>query len=223
MNSLPDAPDSLWQATSGPYTPEPPLQGDIAVDIAIIGGGFAGLSAAYALKKAEPSLSIALLEAKFTGYGASGRNGSFAMTVVGLGFGTTALLRGRQFVKKAHAYMECAVDSLDELIQREALDCDRIRPGFLRVATTPAYIKRLQHDIRMMQELGFEGLTWIDAEETRAMVNSERYLGALWEPRLVLVNPLKLAREEKRLVCQLGVRSSKTARSSRSTSGQNCT
>ena len=47
------------------------------------------------------------------GYGASGRNGSFAMTVVGLGFGVMALLKGKQFVKDAHLYMERAVDGLE--------------------------------------------------------------------------------------------------------------
>ncbi len=206
MQILPESPPSLWLDTYGPYTPEPPLQEDITVDVAIIGGGFAGLATAYELKRAEPSMRVAVLEAKTVGYGASGRNGSFAMTVVGLGFSTMAMLRGKQFVKEAHAYMERAVDYLDELIQREGFDCERIRPGFLRVATTPAYIKRIQHDIELVQSLGFTGIEWIDAQQTRAMVNSERYLGAMWEPRLILVNPAKLVREEKRIVCSMGVR-----------------
>jgi glycine/D-amino acid oxidase-like deaminating enzyme len=205
MNILPEAPTSLWLDTYGPYTPESPLNEDLTVDIAIIGGGFTGLATAYELKRSEPALRIVLLEAQTVGYGASGRNGSFAMTVVGLGIGTTAMLRGKQFLKDAHAYMERAVDCTDELIQREDLDCDRIRPGFLRVATTMGYIKRLQHDIDLIQSLGFEGITWIDQEKTRKMVNSERYLGALWEPRLVLVNPLKMVREEKRVILEEGV------------------
>ena len=205
MSQLPEAPLSLWNAISGSYSSSPPLQGEIEVDVAIIGAGFTGLATAYELKKASSSLRVAVLEAKQVGYGASGRNGSFAMTVIGLGFGTTASLRGKQFLKEAHMYMEKAVDHLDEFIQSEQLDCDRIRPGFLRVATTQGYIKRLQHDIRLMKSLGFSGLDWINAQETRAMVNSERYLGALWEPRLVLINPLKLAREEKRLISNMGV------------------
>ena len=201
---FPLSPPSLWLDTYGSYTPEPPLQGDITVDVAIIGGGFTGLATAYELKRAEPSLRVAVLEAQTIGYGASGRNGSFGMTVVGLGFGTMAMLRGKQFIQDAHRYMMRAVDTLDELIQREQLNCDRIRPGFLRVATTSGYIKRIQHDVKLMNDLGFDDIYWIDAETVRARVNSMRYLGAMWEPRLVLINPAKLVREEKRLALKLG-------------------
>lgn len=205
MNALPDSPLSLWLDTYGPYTPQPPLEGAATVDVAVIGGGFAGLSTAYEIRRADPALRVAVLEARTCGYGASGRNGSFAMTVVGLGLGTTAMLRGKQFLKDAHTYMERAVDTLDELIQREQLDCERIRPGFLRVATTQGYIRRLQHDIELVHSLGFSGIDWIGPEQTRQMVNSQRYLGALWEPRLLLVNPAKLVREEKRIAIQAGV------------------
>jgi glycine/D-amino acid oxidase-like deaminating enzyme len=53
------------------------------VDVAIIGGGYTGLTTAYELRRADPSLDVAVLEAREIGYGSSGRNGSFAMTVVG--------------------------------------------------------------------------------------------------------------------------------------------
>ena len=202
---LPDSPLSLWLDTYGPYTPEPSLKGDIAVDVAVIGGGFTGIATACELRRADAALKVAVLEACTIGYGASGRNGSFGMTVVGLGFATTAMIRGKQFLKEAHAFMVRAVDTLDDLIQREKLDCDRIRPGFLRVATAPAYVARLQHEVELMKSLGFSGIDWIDAEAVRARVNSPRYMGAMWEPRLLLVNPAKLVREEKRLALNLGV------------------
>jgi glycine/D-amino acid oxidase-like deaminating enzyme len=202
--NLPDPSPSLWLDISGPYTPEPTLQGDVSVDVAVIGGGFAGLMTAYEMKRAEPALQVAVLEAREAGYGASGRNGSFGMTVVGLGFGVMAMLRGKQFVKDAHAYMERAVDRMGEVIQAEELDCDYTRPGFLRAATTEGYIRRLQHDIALVQSLGIQGIDWISADAVRARVNSPRYLGAMWEPRLALVNPLKLAREEKRLALRVG-------------------
>ena len=201
---LPDSPLSLWLATYGPYVPEPPLRGDLEVDIAIVGGGFAGLMTAYELKSAEPTLRVAVFEAREVGYGASGRNGSFGMTVVGLGFGAMAKLRGRQFLRDAHAYMERAVDTMGEIIAREELDCDCIRPGFLRTATTAGYVRRLEHDVALMQSLGFQGIDWMDGESLRKRVNSPRYLGAIWEPRLLLVNPAKLVREEKRLAQRIG-------------------
>lgn len=203
-NVFPDSPLSLWLDTYGPYEPDPPLQGNLTVDVAVIGGGFTGIATARELKRAEPSIEVAVLEAKTVGYGASGRNGSFAMTVVGLGFGVTAMLRGKAFVKDAHQYMMRAVDTLDELIETESLDCDRTRPGFLRAATTEGYVRRVTHDVELMNALGFDDIYWIDREAVRSRVNSSRYLGAMWEPRLVLVNPAKLVRAEKTLAKRLG-------------------
>jgi glycine/D-amino acid oxidase-like deaminating enzyme len=206
VDVLPDSPLSLWLDRFGPYTPEAPLQGDLETDVAVIGGGLTGFATACELKRREPSLGVALLEARTAAYGASGRNGSFAMTVVGLGFGTTATVRGKKFLRRAHAYMERAVDDLERFVDDEGLACDKTRPGFLRVATTPSYVKRLQGQVELMQSLGFEGITWIDADATNEMVRSEHYLGAMWEPRLLLMDPAKLVREERRLALSLGVR-----------------
>ncbi|MBW2635465.1 MAG: FAD-dependent oxidoreductase, partial [Deltaproteobacteria bacterium] len=63
MKNLPKSPLSLWLDTYGPYSPEPSLQGEVNVDIAIIGGGFTGVATAHELKRAEPSLRVAVLEA----------------------------------------------------------------------------------------------------------------------------------------------------------------
>jgi glycine/D-amino acid oxidase-like deaminating enzyme len=65
---------SFW-LEADPYVPGPPLAGDVAVDIAIVGGGFTGLWAAHFLLRAEPALKVAVIEREVIGYGASGRNG----------------------------------------------------------------------------------------------------------------------------------------------------
>jgi glycine/D-amino acid oxidase-like deaminating enzyme len=161
MKPLPESPLSLWLAAYGDYAPMPSLQGEREVDIAVIGGGFTGLMTAYELKRAEPALRVAVLEAMTVGYGASGRNGSFAMTVVGLGFDVAPTLMGVERFKAAHRYMMRAVDELDAFIQRENLDCDRIRPGFLRTATTEGYVRRLQRDVERMNAFGFDDILWI--------------------------------------------------------------
>jgi len=195
MGVLPDGPLSLWLDQYGEYTAEPAVEGEVDVDVAVIGGGLTGLATTVHLKRQDPSVRVAVLEAKTVGYGACGRNGSFAMTVIGLGFGTTALLRGKDFLRRAHAYMERCVDELEHFIDEDQLDCAKIRPGFLRVATTPSYVKRLQNQVELMRSLGFDGIDWIDAAATRKMVDSERYLGAMWEPRLLLIDPARLVRE----------------------------
>jgi glycine/D-amino acid oxidase-like deaminating enzyme len=153
--NLPDSALSLWLAEYGDYRPEPALAGDISVDVAVIGGGYLGMATAIALRRRDQARRVAVLEAETVGYGASGRNASFAMTVIGFGFGTTAMLRGKRFLRRAHTYMEQCVDRLERFIDEAGLDCGKIRPGFLRVATTPAYVKRLQKQVRLMSSLGF--------------------------------------------------------------------
>jgi len=203
---LPDTVDSMWAATAGPYTPQPALQADTAVDVAVIGGGYTGLTTAYELRRADPGLDVAVFEAREIGYGSSGRNGSFAMTVVGLGFGATGMIKGKEFLVRAHRYMMRAVDTLDELIDREGLDCDKIRPGFLRVATTDRYLKKVRKEVDLMNRLGFDDIFFLDQREVRERVDSPMHMGALWEPRLVLVHPLKLVRAERDLAIRYGAR-----------------
>jgi glycine/D-amino acid oxidase-like deaminating enzyme len=194
----------LWHATYGPYEPSPPLSGALEADVAIVGGGFTGMATAYYLLKAEPSLKVVVLESEVIGYGASGRNGSFAMTVVGLGLDLLTKMKGRERALAAHRYMERAVDTVGELVAEEGLDCDYIRPGFLRMATTPAYERRIRREIELAHSLGIEEVEWLDRDAARARVSSDRYLGAWWEPRTALINPLKLVREMKRVVVGLG-------------------
>lgn len=189
----------FWHATYGPYEPSPSVEGRVPADVAIIGGGFTGMASAHYLLAADPGLRVVVLESETIGYGASGRNGSFAMTVVGLGLDILVKLKGRERAREAHRYMERAVDTVGELVAEHRLDCDYIRPGFLRMATTPAYVRRIQRQIELAESLGISGIEWLDGEPAREQVASQRYLGAWWEPRLALVNPLKLVREMKRV------------------------
>jgi glycine/D-amino acid oxidase-like deaminating enzyme len=195
---------SFWLGSSGAYTESPPLQGDLKCDVAVVGGGFAGIATAYYLKKAQPSLKVAVLEGYVVGYGASGRNAGFAMTTFGLMMSITRMLFGAEKTRQSHRYMERAVDIVGDLVAEHKLDCDYERPGFLRIATTPAYAKRIKEEVRLVKSLGMEGVDWIEADEVQQRVRSPLYMGAWWEPRCSLVNPAKLAREMKRVAVQLG-------------------
>jgi glycine/D-amino acid oxidase-like deaminating enzyme len=195
---------SFWLGNSGAYTENPPLTGDLKCDVAVVGGGFAGIATAYYLKKAQPSLKVAVLESYVIGYGASGRNAGFAMTTFGLMMSITKMLFGPEKTKQSHRYMERAVDLVGELVAEHKLDCDYERPGFLRIATTPAYSKRIKDEVGLVKELGLEGVNWIEADEVQKRVHSPLYMGAWWEPRCALVNPAKLAREMKRVAVSYG-------------------
>ncbi len=195
---------SFWLATYGEYLPNPPLQGDLKVDIAIIGAGFTGLSTAFNLRKQDPGLQVAVLESEVVGFGASGRNGGFSMTLFGLEPAVTKALFGHQRTVEAHRYMERAVDYTDELVKTYALQSDYWYPGFLRAATTPGYVKRIQHDLEILTSLGITGIEWIEADQIRRELNSPRFLGGWWEPRSALLNPARQVRELKRLALQFG-------------------
>jgi glycine/D-amino acid oxidase-like deaminating enzyme len=195
---------SFWLASYGAYTPSPPVHGDLTVDVAIVGGGFTGLSTAYNLRKDNPGMSVAVLEAEVVGYGASGRNGGFSMTLFGMEPTVTKLFFGQQRTVEAHRYMERSVDYVDALVKEHNIQSDYWFPGFLRAATTPAYAKRIQHDLKILSDMGISGIEWIEAQQLRAEVDSPLFLGAWWEPRCGLLNPAKQVRELKRIALQVG-------------------
>jgi glycine/D-amino acid oxidase-like deaminating enzyme len=195
---------SYWLNSYGPYTPNPPVTGDVTVDVAIIGGGFTGLSTAYFLRKAEPGMQVAVLEAEVIGFGASGRNGGFAMTLFGLEPAVTAMLFGKQRTIDAHHYCERAVDLVRDLILEHDMQSDFEYSGFLRLATTEGYVRRIHHDLELLTSLGATGLEWIDRDKARAEVNSPLVLGAWSEARCGILNPAKQVRELKRVAQAAG-------------------
>lgn len=195
---------SYWMTTRD-YSPGEPLQADIEVDVAIVGGGFTGLSSAYHIKKAEPGLRVALFESQVVGFGASGRNGGFNMTLFGLTMSITAFRFSKAKAREAHLYMERAVDYLRDLVNELNIDCDYEHPGFLRVATSEKYKKRILKEMELAHVLGVEGIEWLDRSQTLEQLRSDMYLGAWWEPRCGILNPAKLAWGWADVVRPLGV------------------
>jgi glycine/D-amino acid oxidase-like deaminating enzyme len=195
---------SFWLATYGPYEPNSPLIDEVTVDVAIIGGGFTGLSTAYNVCKDDPTLKVVVLEAEIVGFGASGRNGGFSMTLFGLEPSITKMFFGSQRTFEACQYMERAVDYVDALVKEHNIQSDYEFPGFLRAATTPRYVKRIQHDLEILTSMGVKGIEWIDASTLRAQVDSPHFLGGWWEPRSGLLNPAKQVRELKRIAQAAG-------------------
>jgi glycine/D-amino acid oxidase-like deaminating enzyme len=180
-----------WQASRALRPAAPAVEGAVNVDVAVIGGGYTGLSTAYHLKVADPGLDIAVLEAETAGFGASGRNAGFVMTLFGSSVGLMKLLHGKKRIREAHDFMVDAIHSLEEMISENGIDCDYQRSGFLRVATTPSYASRIRHELDFFQSLGINGLEWVDRPWLDARVRSPGFLGACWEPGCGSLNPMK--------------------------------
>jgi glycine/D-amino acid oxidase-like deaminating enzyme len=197
---------SFWARSYGEYRPSPALAGDARVDVAIIGGGFTGLSTALEFRRDHPAARVAVLEAAVVGYGASGRNGGFNMTLFGLEPEVTRLRWGRQRTIDAHRYAQRAVAWVRHLIEQHGLDSDYRHTGMLRVSYSPAQLRRLERTWRLMQSLGIDdGVTVRDAAWLREQFHTPRYLGAIHEQETGILNPCKHVRELKRLAVAAGV------------------
>jgi len=196
---------SYWLEIAGPYTESPPLAEPIRADVAIVGGGFTGLSAAFYLKQADPALRVVLLEQQVIGYGASGRSGGFAMTLFGLTMEITKLRFGREAVREAQHVMDRAVEHVGELVQTHNLQCDYEKTGLMTVAISEAGKRRLIAETELANSLGFTSIRWIDGAAARERVNSATYLGGRVEDNCALINPAKMAWELKRLCLDAGV------------------
>ena len=201
-----DAVSCYWLADREPRQVAPPLASDTRCDVAIIGGGYTGLSAAYHLKAADPGLDVAILEAETTGYGASGRNAGFVMTLFGASVSLMKTLHGKERVREAHEFMVRAIAELEAMIETHDLDCDYERSGFLKVATTPAYASRIQDEIAFFHSLGIDGFEWLGRDALQARVRSPGFLGASFEPGCGLINPMKWVDALRQLASDSGAR-----------------
>ncbi len=197
---------SYWLKSAGEYIKRERLEENIKADICIIGAGFTGLSTAIHLKEKDPSLEVVIVEAGIPGYGASGRNGGFSMRLFGITMELTALRYNKQRVKEADDYMMQAVDYLDEMIHRYEIDCDYQREGMITVATNPQQLKHLEKEMKLAEAAGLTKLSWLDANETRELVNSPTYLGARFDEQCAILHPAKLAWGLAQKAEQLGVK-----------------
>src|SRR5688572_8109712 len=114
---------SFWAAESDPR-PCPPVAGDLNVDVAVIGGGFAGLSAAHHLRRERPGLDVVVLEANRVGSGARGRNSGMLARRVG---GTIVDLCRRHGMTEARRLYQASIDAVRHvkaLIAAEGLACE---------------------------------------------------------------------------------------------------
>lgn len=205
LNSLADVkPVPFW--LDDRHRPEPvsSLTGTISVDLCIIGAGFTGLWSALLAKEADPGLDVALLEASETGNGASGRNGGFVDHCLTHTF-ENGLQRwpGELATLVRLGYENLA--EIEETVRRYKIDCDFLRSGEMVVATEPYQLEGMPEAPEQAATYGLE-LQCFDQQQTRAWVNSPTYLGSVYDPQTVMLNPARLAWGLRRACLEQGVR-----------------
>ena len=188
LESLPEA-----------ITPNPALNGRETADVAVIGGGYTGLSVGYHLKQINPDIDVRVIESDVCGYGASGRNGGFSMTLFGLTKGITQFRFNDRRARAAHIYMENAVDYLHDMITQNHIECQYERSGYLLVGTSPGQVRRVEHDFKIMEKWGLGGVERWDRARLAEEFHTDYYKIGWFEPRCGILNPARLARGMKEL------------------------
>lgn len=185
------APSTYYELSAGLPPPAPPLDGERAADVCIVGGGYAGLAAA--LRLAERGRSVMLLEAGAIGGGASGRNG---------GQVHVGMRRDQPWLEKAVGDDEArrlwdlaidARDHLDVLMRDYGIACDYC-PGYLHGDHRHRYVAHTQADVDHLRErYGYDSIRFVGREEIRALVATDDYHGGSLDSRGGHLQPLRLA------------------------------
>ena len=186
----PISPGRSWYEDSCGERPRyEPLDGDVSCDVAIIGGGFCGLSAALTL--AEAGTNVVLLEAHRLGDGASGRNGG----QMGSGQRASVLELEKELgFERAKALWDIAEDAKRSLLavaERHGFGADYL-PGQL----TPMHKRRYESEAREEVEalnvrFDYDEISYLEADEMAAALGSESYFGGTRDEGTGHIHPMK--------------------------------
>jgi gamma-glutamylputrescine oxidase len=195
---------SYYAATA----PRPPAHaplpaGDHAVDVAVVGGGLAGLSAALELR--QRGFSVALLEAQTIGHGASGRNGGQAIYGLACDITTISQQLGDAAARQVFAMTVEALDLIRQRIAAHDIDCDW-RDGYLGVALNQRKARALRDEVDLLAARYDHALTWIDAKDLPRWIDSPRYVAGAHDPRSGHLHPLKYTLGLARAAAAAGAR-----------------
>ena len=194
---------TAYAKTTEPFPVQPRLEQSLQADVCILGAGLTGLSTAIEL--AEAGLSVIVLEAKRIAWGASGRSGGQAIFGFGCDQSKIAAMVGREQSRRMFDWSLEGIRLIHERSGKHGIDCDW-RDGHAHVPIKPRQVAELQSwQADLAENYGYD-LQWWDAASLRSKLASDRYLGALFDPRSGHLNPLKYTQGLARAALKLGVR-----------------
>jgi glycine/D-amino acid oxidase-like deaminating enzyme len=180
----------LWAETAPAPPRLAPLKGDAEADVAIVGGGYTGLSAALHL--AEKGVSTILLEANRIGFGGAGRNVGLVNAGLWLFPDDVVKLLGPDYGERLITVLGRSPDLVYRLIERHGIDCEAVRSGTLHCAHSPGGLRSLQQREYQWQRRGAP-VRLLDRDEAASRIGSQVFYGALFDQRAGTIQPLSYA------------------------------
>lgn len=195
---------SWWLGEAGPAPRAASLEGHRRADVCVVGGGFTGLWTALRLKKLEPGLDVAVVEADICGGGASGRNGGFVMSWWHNFLALEQACGGEEALRLARA-SAAAVDELGGFCDERGIDARYRRDGWLWTATNRAQLNAWASTIEGIGRHGEHPFVPLEAGELAARSGSAAHLAGVFDASSATVQPALLARGLMRVACEQGV------------------
>src|SRR6266702_8442539 len=140
--------DSYWTDTAPRFTGAEAGPAEGPVDVAVIGGGFTGLSAALAL--AQRGAVVALLEAGKVASAASGRNGGHVNNGTAVDFGGLVEKLGLPAARALYHAYDAAVDTVERIVREQQITCDFHRCGKIKLAAKPEHYEKLARGFELL-------------------------------------------------------------------------
>ncbi len=191
IHNPPALPPSLYADTAVSPAPTPALDVDRTVSVAIIGGGFAGLSTALHL--AERGTDAIVLEAREPGWGASGNNGGQLNPGLKLDPDTIEATFGADLGKRMVAFAYNTPGFTFDLIRRLGIACEARQNGTLRAAYHEANAVAIETTAEQCIRRGMP-VSVLDRDAVREATGTDRYVRAMLDRRGADLQPLSYAR-----------------------------
>jgi glycine/D-amino acid oxidase-like deaminating enzyme len=159
------------------------------VDVAIIGAGYTGLSAARSL--AMRGAKVTVLESETIGWGASSRNGGMVLTGMKLGVNKLISMYGRELTQRMYAASLATIDCVEQIVREEKIDCDFARCGHLEVACKQKHFDDYARQAEVIAREFNHTLRVVQRNELSAEIGSRIYYGGMVDEVSAGLNPAR--------------------------------